>query len=39
MSRLFRGRKQLQKTLLARENAEPGSTIDLNAFRERKKLG
>jgi RNA polymerase sigma-70 factor (ECF subfamily) len=41
MSRLFRGRKQLQKTLLARETVEPGSTapLDLNAFRERKKLG
>ncbi len=39
MSRLFRGRKQLQKTLLARENTETSPLIDLNAFRERKKLG
>jgi RNA polymerase sigma-70 factor (ECF subfamily) len=38
MSRLFRGRKQLQKLLLARETTD-GATIDLNAFRERKKLG
>jgi RNA polymerase sigma-70 factor (ECF subfamily) len=38
MSRLFRGRKQLQKLLLARETVD-GDTIDLNAFRERKKLG
>lgn len=40
MSRLFRGRKALQKTLLAAEQASPaGQPIDLNAFRERKKLG
>lgn len=40
MSRLFRGRKALQKTLLAAERAEgAGAPIDLNAFRERKKLG
>lgn len=38
MSRLFRGRKQLQKLLLAREGAPGAATIDLNAFRERKKL-
>jgi RNA polymerase sigma-70 factor (ECF subfamily) len=38
MSRLFRGRKQLQARLLAAESAG-SSTIDLNAFRERKKLG
>lgn len=38
MSRLFRGRKQLQKILLAREGETGGATIDLNAFRERKKL-
>jgi RNA polymerase sigma-70 factor (ECF subfamily) len=38
MSRLFRGRKQLQKLLLAREGEGSGNTIDLNAFRERKKL-
>lgn len=38
MSRLFRGRKQLQKLLLARETTD-ADTIDLNAFRERKKLG
>lgn len=40
MSRLFRGRKALQKTLLAAEQAEGArAPIDLNAFRERKKLG
>jgi RNA polymerase sigma-70 factor (ECF subfamily) len=39
MSRLFRGRKQLQKLLLAREGEHGAETIDLNAFRERKKLG
>ena len=39
MSRLFRGRKQLQKVLLAREESGTGAqTLDLNAFRERKKL-
>jgi RNA polymerase sigma-70 factor (ECF subfamily) len=40
MSRLFRGRKQLQKLLIAREEEVPNAaaTIDLNAFRERKKL-
>lgn len=40
MSRLFRGRRQLQKQLLAREGeSAPDQTIDLNAWRERKKLG
>lgn len=40
MSRLFRGRKALQKALVSAEApAEAGSPIDLNAFRERKKLG
>ncbi len=38
MSRLFRGRKQLQKVLLAREELPASPAIDLNAFRERKKL-
>jgi RNA polymerase sigma-70 factor, ECF subfamily len=38
MSRLFRGRKQLQKVLMQRE-AQEASLIDLQAFRERKKLG
>ena len=46
MSRLFRGRKQLQKILLAREGEsrdggrakDSADMIDLNAFRERKKL-
>lgn len=37
MSRLFRARKQLQKILVSQEEAAPGA-IDLNAFRERKKL-
>ena len=39
MSRLFRGRKALQKVLLQAEKAEEAATIDLNAWRERKKLG
>jgi RNA polymerase sigma-70 factor (ECF subfamily) len=39
MSRLFRGRKALQKVLLHAESAEEAATIDLNAYRERKKLG
>ncbi len=39
MSRLFRGRKALQKVLLEAERAEEAATIDLNAWRERKKLG
>jgi RNA polymerase sigma-70 factor (ECF subfamily) len=39
MSRLFRGRKALQKVLLQAESAEEAATIDLNAYRERKKLG
>ncbi len=39
MSRLFRGRKALQKVLLEAESAEEAATIDLNAWRERKKLG
>lgn len=38
MSRLFRGRKQLQKLLLAREVPGSEGAIDLDAFRERKKL-
>jgi RNA polymerase sigma-70 factor (ECF subfamily) len=38
MSRLFRGRKQLQKTLLAREAGGQVAAIDLKAWRERKKL-
>ena len=38
MSRLFRGRKQLQKLLLARETEGPETPVDLNAWRERKKL-
>lgn len=38
MSRLFRGRKQLQKALLARES-DDARLIDLNDFRNRKKLG
>ena len=39
MSRLFRGRKQLQKIQLAREGqSSAGGAIDLNEFRERKKL-
>ncbi|MFT3708184.1 MAG: sigma-70 family RNA polymerase sigma factor [Archangium sp.] len=40
MSRLFRGRKQLQKLLLEKEAVpeSTGNTLDLNAFRERKKL-
>lgn len=38
MSRLFRGRKQLQKVLLAREAEHPEGAIDLSAWRERKKL-
>ena len=40
MSRLFRGRRQLQRRLLALEGeGAPDHTIDLNAWRERKKLG
>lgn len=40
MSRLFRGRRQLQKHLLGREGeSTPARTIDLLAWRERKKLG
>lgn len=53
MSRLFRGRKALQRILLAQEglagavpaDTEPGATddeaspINLNAYRQRKKLG
>lgn len=38
MSRLFRGRKALQKQLKDSDVA-PAPAIDLNAFRERKKLG
>jgi len=37
MSRLFRGRRQLQKAL--RDEKEEGDAIDLNAYRSRKKLG
>ncbi len=37
MSRLFRGRKALQKRLAGHELA-PANAIDLNAYRERKKL-
>lgn len=37
MSRLFRGRKQLQKLLLARES-DLEAPVDLNSWRERKKL-
>ncbi len=37
MSRLFRGRKQLQKLL--KEEPEPQGAFDLNAYRSRKKLG
>jgi RNA polymerase sigma-70 factor (ECF subfamily) len=40
MSRLFRGRKALQKTLLeAERGGHAGATINLNEYRERKKLG
>ncbi|MCC6332355.1 MAG: sigma-70 family RNA polymerase sigma factor [Myxococcales bacterium] len=43
MSRLFRGRKALQKTLVDAERqgcaAQAAEAIDLNAWRERKKLG
>ncbi|GMU63546.1 MAG: RNA polymerase sigma factor RpoE [Myxococcaceae bacterium] len=43
MSRLFRGRKALQKTLVDAERqgfgAGAAEAIDLNAWRERKKLG
>jgi RNA polymerase sigma-70 factor (ECF subfamily) len=40
MSRLFRGRKQLQKALGPLRNASRNDgTVDLNEFRERKKLG
>jgi RNA polymerase sigma-70 factor (ECF subfamily) len=38
MSRLFRGRKQLQARLLE-SGSVSSETIDLNAYRERKKLG
>ncbi len=38
MSRLFRGRKALQKMLLAREN-EGSALVDLNEYRERRNLG
>lgn len=39
MSRLFRGRKQLQKALAPTRAAEGAPTIDLNEYRDRKKLG
>ncbi len=39
MSRLFRGRKALQKMLLDRERETDGQAIDLSAYREKKKLG
>jgi RNA polymerase sigma-70 factor, ECF subfamily len=40
MSRLFRGRRQLQRRLLALEGEGTSDrTIDLNTWRERKKLG
>jgi RNA polymerase sigma-70 factor (ECF subfamily) len=38
MSRLFRGRKQLQKILMAHENASMPGTLNLDIFRQRKKL-
>ncbi|MBL8922654.1 MAG: sigma-70 family RNA polymerase sigma factor [Myxococcaceae bacterium] len=39
MSRLFRGRRQLEGLLRKRELAEEAPLVDLNAYRERKKLG
>jgi RNA polymerase sigma-70 factor (ECF subfamily) len=43
MSRLFRGRRALQRALLDAQRhgtgGEEAQTIDLNAYRERKKLG
>jgi len=39
MSRLFRGRKALQKTLLDRPRGSAELPISLEEFRERKKLG
>lgn len=39
MSRLFRGRKALQRALVTSEAASESAAIDLNEFRERKKLG
>lgn len=39
MSRLFRGRRQLEAVLRKREAVEPAPLVDLNAYRERKKLG
>lgn len=42
MSRLFRGRKALQKVLLGAEGTEKpaaGAAVDLNEWRSRKKLG
>ncbi len=38
MSRLFRGRKALQKLMLEREVAPAGEVTDLNAYRARMKL-
>jgi RNA polymerase sigma-70 factor (ECF subfamily) len=39
MSRLFRGRRQLEKVLRAKDSAEGAAPlVDLNAYRERKKL-
>ena len=39
MSRLFRGRKALQKALLEKPRGSAESPISLEEFRERKKLG
>lgn len=39
MSRLFRGRRQLEAALRKREAMEDAPLVDLNAYRERKKLG
>ena len=39
MSRLFRGRKALQKALLDRPRGSLEAPISLEEFRERKKLG
>jgi len=38
MSRLFRGRRQLEAVLRKREQVEDAPLVDLNAYRERKKL-
>ncbi len=39
MSRLFRGRRQLETQLRRREDGQVLAPLDLNAYRERKKLG